>query len=623
MYAFVPNLEEHLRTLVNDPVSPVSPLRLVVVEAHPDYPGELVFQVVEGEGAFYARYKAWVSCYLVLNELFNLQPFVTQLCQDGWEVVFGPSTEPILTAMMYRWTQPLKIEGYELHPFQQYALNRAFEQDFWFFNWATGSGKSAIVAPAGGKELFARGQIDVVVAATLSKSKENLRRAFEKAGLDAVVNDGTKPKRIKGYAQGHQVYVMNYEKLRVDYAPLAELITHKRVLFVFDETHRLVTDNKPNLHRLAFEKLLRVAATGTKVWPMSASVVNGNPLRYRDVFNLNGHPRTNPLGSRTEFERRYADEVKTIELKTKNDKTFDLTVYDWNLTRLQEIRHRVGDRTQAVRKTDPGVREHFKGLQTIVEPIQVSREEMRLADHITDLAWEVYCRGESLAPYYLMLRTATNIPTALLRSGSEVVKEALQSDGGTLNKLIAAAGTGSKIEALNEQLESIREAGDKVLVFTHWTNLTLHLIEPLITVPHVTHYGTGQTNKESQRVQDDFQSDPDLTCFLTSDAGAHGLNMTCARYCISYEPTYSYDDSMQRASRIDRSDSHLDGLTYYVYITENSVEERIWRMNNARRAISAAVQGTEEAFSHGDEDRERALRSEAENMAWAIFGDRL
>ena len=98
--------------------------------------------------------------------------------------------------------------------------------------------------------------------------------------------------------------------------------------------------------------------------------------------------------------------------------------------------------------------------------------------------------------------------------------------------------------------------------------------------------------------------------------------MQCARYVIQLEPTYSYDDGMQRASRIDRADSHLDGLTNYIYLMESSVDERVWKINNARRAISAAVQGTEEAFSYGDLDHERALRSEAENMKWLMFGDR-
>ncbi len=179
---------------------------------------------------------------------------------------------------------------------------------------------------------------------------------------------------------------------------------------------------------------------------------------------------------------------------------------------------------------------------------------------------------------------------------------------------------GAKID---EMLESIQESGDKVLVFTHWTNLTLHLISDAIAVPKVLHYGVGMSDAQRQQAKAEFKTNPDITCFLTSDAGARGLNMQCARYVIQYEPTYSYDDAMQRAARIDRSDSHLDGLTNYVMITEGSVEERAWDIQQSRRVISSAIQGTTETLSYGQKELERAKGSENENYGWLIFGDKL
>jgi hypothetical protein len=62
------------------------------------------------------------------------------------------------------------------------------------------------------------------------------------------------------------------------------------------------------------------------------------------------------------------------------------------------------------------------------------------------------------------------------------------------------------------------------VVFCHWTNLGLLPLAKHIAVPHVVHYGTGQTNRESQEAQDRFKADPDITCFASSDAGTHGLN---------------------------------------------------------------------------------------------------
>ena len=169
----------------------------------------------------------------------------------------------------------------------------------------------------------------------------------------------------------------------------------------------------------------------------------------------------NPLGTRLQFEHRYADNIKTVPLETKNGRIFNLTVYDWNFTRLQDIRHRVGDRTQAVRKTDPGVREFFRGLQTIVVPVQPTRDEERLAEFIIDRAWDAYQAGQTLQPYYHLLRCTANIPTALLHTRGEVGLEMIHDEHWDLDKLIVAAGLGSKLEMLNDQLEEIRDQGTR------------------------------------------------------------------------------------------------------------------------------------------------------------------
>jgi SNF2 family DNA or RNA helicase len=136
-------------------------------------------------------------------------------------------------------------------------------------------------------------------------------------------------------------------------------------------------------------------------------------------------------------------------------------------------------------------------------------------------------------------------------------------------------------------------------------------------VPHVLHYGTGQSARESQAAQDRFKADPDITAFCSSDAGTHGLNLQEARYVINVDPTYSYDDLAQRNARIDRADSHLDGLTAYVLITEDSVEERVWDVCESRRQLAAAVQGTQEELSYGD----HAGREESQSLEWLLFGE--
>jgi hypothetical protein len=596
--------------------------RIICIEEHPDYPGYLCAEPLDetSRGLFYQGYGEWMSRHLILNELHLARAFSERLALDGYHPIWTPSTAAIL-ADIDRWSVALDIEGYTLRPFQNFSLNRALERSrrgtdnserFYFWNWSAGAGKS-FCSGAAARELFNYDDIDLVIACTLSKLKENLRRTFvSPAGLDAVINDGPKNKRVRVYREDHQVWVMNYEKLWHDEEAVTELIFGRRVLWVLDEGHKLITDNGQNKARAALDRMTRMCAA--TVWPMSATVVGGNPLRFRDVFSLDGHPARNPLSTKADFVARYADRVRDIPVRSRTGRRFSFTTYDWDLEALQEVRHRVGDRTMAVRKTDPGVREQFKGIETLPVTVQATPATRELLELITDGARSAQAREEGLAPYYLMARIACINPEALRRSSSPQAAGLLADRPDLLDARHAA-----KIEILNGLLEDIREGRDKAVVFCHWTDLGLLPLAPHLTVPHVLHYGTGQTARESQDAQDRFKADPDITAFCSSDAGTHGLNLQEARYVINVDPTYSYDDLAQRNARIDRADSHLDGLTAYVLITEDSVEERVWEVCQERRVLAAAVQGTSEELSYGLDNR--AGRDENANLAWLLFGE--
>jgi hypothetical protein len=612
-------VESRVRDLLD---SAIPPARIILVEEHPEYPGYLNFEPLDdtARGMLYAEYRDWMSRHLILNELHLAHAFTDRLAADGYYPIWTPSTAHIQTDIT-RWSAPLDIEGYTLRPFQAFSLSRALERArtgttpsdrYWFWNWSAGAGKS-YCSGAAARALFGSGDIDLVIACTLSKLKENLRRTFvHPAGLDAIVNDGTKDRRRRVYQEPHQVFVMNYEKLWHDEEELAALTARRRVLFVLDEGHKLITDGAPNKARQALDRLTD-ACTAT-VWPMSATVVGGNPLRFRDAFSLDGRPRYNPLSTKSDFISRYADRVREVPIKSKSGQHFSFTTYDWNLEALQEVRHRVGDRTMAVRKTDPGVREQFKGIQTLPVTVQATTEARELLDLITAKARAASRAGEGLAPYYLLARIACINPGALRHSSSPEAEAIAGERPGLLD-----AAHSAKIDVLNGLLEEMHEAQDKAVVFCHWTQLGLLPLAGHLSVPHVLHYGTGQTARESQAAQDRFKSDPSITAFCSSDAGTHGLNLQEARYVINVDPTYSYDDLAQRNARIDRADSHLDGLTAYVLITEDSVEERVWQVCQSRRRLAAAVQGTQEELSYGAEDR--AGRDESQNMQWLLFGE--
>ncbi len=595
-------------------------MKLAVVSESPRWSGTPLFQV-EDPKLFYAKYSDWVSRFLVINELFMLQPFVELLEKDGYSVHFAESAKE-LKDNYDRWSQPLHIRDYHLYlpngreaalfPYQQFTLNRALERAcgrargdrLFFFGWAAGAGKSAVSA-AGAQELFNRGHIDLVLSFTLKTLRRSVFDFYTRTTpLDTELVEGTAQKRASIYQGAQDVLVLNYEKAHFDQDELAKLVAGKRVLFVLDEVQRILTDQTRTLARRGMDKLIK--GCDSIVWPMSATVVSQTPVRYRDVFNLSG-AATNPLGTRKEFENAYLESKRTVYIPTKYGREFPVTYFTWDLPALHDVRHRVADRTQSVRKTDPGVRENFKGLQ--VEPIslELSSQDRRLYKLIQERAAEDAERGVSIEPYLRLLRYVCNTPESLCHSRSELAQEFVENHSSMINSKNSA-----KMENLIEQVTAMRDSGDKVVVFTQWTHLSLKLIAAQLRkhkIKFVEHYGSGMTDKERDKAVADFKTDPDITVFLSSDAGAAGLSFQMARYVINYDVPFSYDLLTQRNNRIDRADSYLDGLTSYCYIVRDSVEERIWDVLQGRRALAGATLGTNEVLSYTPED-----------LSYLIFG---
>lgn len=605
--------------------------RVVAVTQPTQFANNLQFSSFDT--TFTRTYSDWMSRFSMLNELFMLRPFSKQIIEDGFLPLLHFNTADLLENSV-RWENKLKIEDFqlpresELYRYQNYTLNRALEkarkttveERFFFWNWGTGCGKSAICV-AGAQELFNRDEIDLVFAFTKGSLKPSLRRFFTTTSiLNAVVNEGGKSllreKRHQNYSDPSvQVFVLNYEKALWDFEPIHMAIRGKRVLWVFDEVQMILTSDEQNTYRQGIDKLIS-STRKSIIWPMSASIIEDSPLQFRDVFTL-GRATINPLGTEEEFTKKYKKGVERFKIKTKRGGYFYVETIKWDNYKLHEVRHLVCDRTQTIRKTDPEVRDNFKDMRTDPFYIQMSREDRKIYDYIKELASEAREEERDPRPYIRLLRIVCNTPEGFAHTTGELAAHIVE----TFPKLITSKNS-AKMEAFVDQVDSIRAAGDKVVAFTQWTHLSLFRIEPLLKrrgINYVAHHGE-MTLDEQDTAQMKFKEDENVTLFLSSDAGKYGLNFPEARFVINYECPHSYSTLMQRGERINRADSYLDGLTSYVYITEDTLEEGIWRENNRRRELAAATSGTNEVLSYGDtlvEDRDTLNPQQAFDL---IFG---
>lgn len=470
-------------------------------------------------------------------------------------------------------------------------------------------GKS-IVAVAGMQEMIKnRHEFDLAFVFTLRLNKKNFVRTITRTTELSVKNiEGTKAARQKAYEKSDfDVLVLNYEKAHFDFDELSQLVGGKRVLFIFDEVQKILLVNNASK---AMKKLVRVPSRSA-IWPMSASVVENDPLRYWRCF---AWMRPNPLGTQEDFRKQYVE--KTIVKDYGFRKEF---VDVWNLDALKDIPDRVADYTHVVRKNDPEIAKYFKDTQLIVEKVELSSEDRELYDIIRETVKSDYKQLSHLAKvsYYNTLRLICNTSEALNHTDNQVA-QFLRSQG-----LVFTSDTSAKFETIIEKIKEIRDQGDKVVVFTHWVGLSLLLFAEKLTregIRYVVHYGTGMSAREAQDAQDQFKGDPEITVFLSSDAGSHGLSFQEARYVIHIEIPHSYDILMQRSDRIDRIDSYHQLLTTYVYVTDDSVEENIWAINGERRRLSSIVQGTNEKLGRMELSENSNDLSDT-NLRFLLFGD--
>jgi len=157
-------------------------------------------------------------------------------------------------------------------------------------------------------------------------------------------------------------------------------------------------------------------------------------------------------------------------------------------------------------------------------------------------------------------------------------------------------GLGSgKFESLFDLLEPLLEEGHKVLLFSQFVEC-LKLIEAEFErrgVPY--HLLTGQTTRR-EKVVSAFTDDPKPCVFLLSlRAGGLGLNLTAASYVILFDPWWNPAIEAQAIDRTHRIGQTRTVIAYRL-LTEGTVEERIWELQQRKSALARDLLG-EESFA--------------------------
>ena len=158
-------------------------------------------------------------------------------------------------------------------------------------------------------------------------------------------------------------------------------------------------------------------------------------------------------------------------------------------------------------------------------------------------------------------------------------------------------GSSGKLKQCIDLVADAIEAEHKILIFSSYTSM-FEIIEKELNKLNIEYFklvGNTPVNKRIEMVEE-FNNNPEIKVFLISlKAGGTGLNLTSADVVIHYDPWWNVSSENQatdRAYRIGQKNS----VQVYKLITNNSIEEKINKMQERKEKLSKDILSTEETF---------------------------
>ena len=158
-------------------------------------------------------------------------------------------------------------------------------------------------------------------------------------------------------------------------------------------------------------------------------------------------------------------------------------------------------------------------------------------------------------------------------------------------------GESSKLNQCLDIIEGAIAAKHKILLFSGFTSMFDILIPELEKRGIEYSILTGQTKVDTRiEMVDEFNKDDNIKVFLISlKAGGTGLNLTGADMVIHFDPWWNLSAQNQATDRAYRI-GQRNNVQVFKLITENSIEEKIQKLQEKKQDLTDAVIKSEETF---------------------------
>jgi SNF2 family DNA or RNA helicase len=415
---------------------------------------------------------------------------------------------------------------------------------------------------------------------------------------DCVVIDGTPAKRARTWAEVNACpppyLVMTYGTFMRDWRylpPIDVLVLDEATAIKGFRSHR-----SKLVKKIARDIPVRFALTGTPI-------ENG---RLEEVFSIMEFVNPKVLGKWWDFERdhvvrnqmgwveryknvdRFHNRLSTHMIRRSHEEP-DVAKYLPAVIRPEPIRvpfrrysQDLYDRVEAEVVSDLDAMVETLGATTPFNPAEVYGD--------VPASKEDRDRG-ALMSKITVLRMLADHPdvvrmSGLRERGSRYARDLLQS--GRLDRPVHEGS--AKLEAVVEYLNEFLDISErnKAVVFCTYVDMLPKIQEALGRHKCVLFHG-GLSDKERDSVKTQFQTDRATRVFISSDAGGYGVDLPQANLLINYDQPWQAGMAKQRNARIRRAASEWTNVTVQDFLTEGSIEERIYRMVTHKAAVSAGA----------------------------------
>jgi SNF2 family DNA or RNA helicase len=457
-----------------------------------------------------------------------------------------------------------------LFEFQEWGVAEAYLRGSAAAIWDTGTGKSHLGMRLA-TLLFEDDLIDLcLVVCEKGKVGEWVEDFQEYTTLDTRLHHGTGRMQRLHKIGLPQVMVTTYETAKADISrfvkppgkrgtkiepgPLLDILRPLRVLIVYDECGKLRNRTSANYKAHYYlQKELRKVHPETRVVGLTATPIEKD---YEDAFNqfrLIAPEQMPNIGDFEAYFVRYRD-------------MYGRATY--NKARMPEFASMCSGIIMRKRKTDPDVIKEFPKRTERSRHFEMGKAQRDFYEMVEGLQDP---DEEPIPGHWTVMRQIAGHPESLLYSQGELSRMLVEELGRGYIESIPSV----KTEGLIEYLKPIVNGqGAKVVVFTFFGQSVLPILERELTKAKFkvfTNHG-GMNIREQTESRNAFKAYPEPAVFLTSDAGARGINLPQATYVVEYESALTFANRTQRLDRIHRIDSDAESCTCMTFLLDDTVE---------------------------------------------------